>query len=111
MEFTEKNIEVLKTALMPVIGRFTNDVREINVEYIRHRISIETNNLCMTPCVFAKLYINGNGSADNEGNVFISLSWRWETFSGGSNGTELCRLTLRKSDYSDEYLINEIKLY
>lgn len=117
MEFTEKNIEALKTALMPVIGRFTNDVREINVILRKSfngedYLDITTNNIRMTPCVFSALSIQGEAKTykDEHENemLWVMLSWRWESFGGGSNGTELATVWMRKG--LSGYSVSEINL-
>lgn len=117
MEFTEKNIEQIKHALMPFIARFTSDVTAISVEPKKsfngtEYLDITTNNIRMTPCVFKSLFINGEANVckDEDGNevLWVGLLWRWKSFGGGFNGTELATVWMRKS--FSGYVITEIRL-
>lgn len=117
MEFTEKNIEQIKHALMPIIARFTHDVTAISIKPKKsfngkEYLDIATNNIRMTPCVFPALCIIGEARIykDDEGNesLWVGLSWRWKSFSGGSNGTELATIWMRKS--FNGYDITDVRL-
>lgn len=117
MKFTEKNIEQIKHALMPFIARFTSDVTVISIEPKKsfngpEYLDIATNNIRMSPCVFQSLFINGEASIckDENGKDFLSvrLLWRWKSFGGGSNGTELATIWMYPS--FNGYSISDIRL-
>lgn len=117
MEFTKRDIEQIRHALTPFIARFTPDVTAISIEPKKsfngaEYLDIATNNIRMTPCVFQSLFINGEARVckDEEGNeaLWVGLSWRWKSFSGGSNGTELATVWMRKS--FNGYVITEVRL-
>lgn len=117
MKFTEKNIEQIKHELMTFISRFTSDVTAISIEPNKtfdgtEYLDITTNNIRMIPCVFQSLYIQGEAKEykdehDNEC-LWVRLLWCWKSFSGGSNGTELATLRMRKG--LSGYVISEIIL-
>lgn len=118
MEFTEKDIDKIKHALMTFIARFTSDVTAISIEPKKslnstEYLDIATNNIRMTPCVFPSLCINGEARVckDEEGNevLWVRLSWRWKSFGGGSNGVELATVWMRQ-DFFGKYSITDIRL-
>lgn len=110
MEFTEELINQTKEALQPIIARFTNDVKEISVVIKQTRrgveyLDIETNEIRMTPCVFKRLHISGEAHNYMDDNnieyLGVRLLWCWESFNGGSNGTELATIHFSLSSYGD----------
>ncbi len=117
MEFTEKIIEQIKAELLPVISRFTSDVTDISIEPKKsfngtEYLDISTNDTRMTPRVFRSLSIRGEARAcrgDNDAeHISVMLSWRWETFDGGSNGAELARIWMHPRFNGDS--ISDIRL-
>lgn len=117
MEFTEKDIEQIKHALMPFIARFTSDVTEISIVPKKTFIGMEyldinTNDIRMTPRVFQSLRIQGEAnpfqSEDESEFLYIALTWRWENFGGGSNGSGFARVWMQK-DYSGRYSISNVR--
>ena len=67
----------------------------------RDYINIETSKFNTTPVIYKSIIINGGGYiVEVEGNpdlfdLFIPLSYRFEYFSGGSNGVDIGTLHLR----------------
>ena len=117
MEFTEKIIEQIKAELLPAISRFTSDATAISIEPKKsfkgtEYLDISTNDIRMTPYVFRALSIRGEArvcKGDNDAeHISVMLSWRWETFDGGSNGAELARIWMYPS--FNGYSISDIRL-
>lgn len=107
MEFTNEAKEAVRKAANSVIARFTNGVTVISIQEHKKYLSLETNDIPMTPRLFKRLYIRGTISPTNKG-LGVWLDWAWETFDGGSNGTCLCRFSLTKSSNGEGYWIDKI---
>lgn len=73
------------------------------------RVNVKSDTFNTSPVMFKKVFIDGYGTVEKDEeydgtyNLTIALDYRWETFSGGYNGTELATVTFRMCD-NDDYV-------
>lgn len=93
--------KAIKDCLIPILSRFTNGISDLDIEVKKsfggtEYYHVRTNDITMTPSVFKSLHIEGTGNEYIEDEIPVicwRLCWRWECFSGGSNGTELITIS------------------
>ena len=100
MEFNEKIInEIAKTIQNGLlrIGITTN----VKVDKHNDTLSVTTSDFQTQPVLFKRVYIDGvgkivsrNPDAESIFNCSLYLDYRWESFLGGRNGTELGQVDL-----------------
>lgn len=67
------------------------------------KLKVVTDKFYTTPVIFKELYIEGTGYFSQTENgmdeLEVSLAYRWQSFSGGFNGTSLCCIYILLSGY------------
>jgi len=72
-------------------------------------VNVKSDTFNTSPVMFKNVWIDGCGIVEKDEeydgtyNLTIALHYRWETFSGGYNGTELATVTFRMCD-NDDYV-------
>jgi len=115
-DFTENIREEIRTDIENCLMRFgINTKIHMTDRTLRNGeaiLIIDSDSFQTQPCLFKSVKIEGSGhlTEDEEGGyeLFFVLDFRYETFTGGSNGTHLCNINFRLSDNSTHIVIRDI---
>ena len=115
-DFTENIREEIRTEIENCLMRFgINSKIHITDRTLRNGetiLKINSDSFQTQPCLFKSVNIEGTGhlTEDKEGmyELFFVLDFRYETFTGGYNGTNFCNINFRVSDNATCIFLRDI---
>ena len=115
-DFTENIREEIRTEIENCLMRFgINSKIHMAEKKLRNGeaiLIINSDSFQTQPCLFKSVKIEGTGhlTQDEEGGyeLFFVLEFRYETFTGGYNGTHFCNINFRVSDNATRILLKDV---
>ena len=103
--FTAKNVErikeIISLALQRVVPQVNNVEISIKENYRKDKyFYVETNTFQSNPIMFKSIYVDGSATPYYESEeakivkLYFHFDFRWVSFNGGGNGTDLGRLEI-----------------
>ena len=100
----EKVLTMLENDVKDVISRFGIDVNIYPTEY-----GFVSDTFKMTPKIFKDIRVMGSlriTEGEEQLGVTVSLDYRYNTYRGGANGTEMCRIYYLVNKDFEKYMGN-----